>query len=177
MEKIITTSSKSEEKILRQKTKEFTFEKKSISVAGKEFSKKEVDELIRKMRKIMRQANGVGLSANQIGLNYRLFVAEVPARDGSNKFYAIFNPQIEKLFKETISPLDEGCLSVPNVFGKVDRATQVKITGLDKSGRPLKIKAWGLLAQIFQHEIDHLDGKLFIDKAKELRQIERNAEL
>lgn len=177
MEKVITIAAKAEEKILRQKTKEFVFEGKgAVSIGNEKFSKKEIDELVRKMRKIMREAKGVGLSANQIGLNYRLFVAEVPSRDGGNKFYAVFNPRIEKLWEETIAPIDEGCLSVPKIFGQVERATQVKISGLDKAGRPVKIKAWGLLAQIFQHEIDHLDGELFIDKAKELRKVSPNNE-
>src|SRR3989344_5558254 len=112
----------------------------------------------------MRTAHGIGLSANQIGLNMRVFVAEVPDAQGGMKSYAIFNPKLEKFSGEKI-PFEEGCLSVPLTYGTVERAERVTLTGFDKNGGPVKIKAWGLLARVFQHEVDHLEGKLFIDKA------------
>jgi len=118
----------------------------------------------------MRVARGIGLSANQIGLSDRLFVAEVPDQDGVLKFYAIFNPVIEKYSKD-YDFLEEGCLSVPGSYGEVKRSLEVVLKGLDKNGKAIKIKAWGLLAHVFQHEVDHLDGKLFIDKAKEVHQV------
>lgn len=167
--KILELGKKSEEKILRQKTEEFLFGKRGeISLGKKIFSKEEIEALIQGMKKTMRQANGIGLSANQIGLNYRLFVAEVPAQDGSKKFYAIFNPKLEKNESREKIFLEEGCLSTPKTFGEVERYKAVKLAGFDKFGRTLKIKAWGLLAHVLQHEIDHLDGKLFIDKAKKI---------
>ena len=168
--KILTISSKNEEKFLRQKTKDFVFlGKAGAEGAGKILKKQGSEELIRKMRRIMRQAKGVGLSANQIGLPFRMFVAEIPDYRGNPKFYAIFNPkiEIEKEDKKKI-PLEEGCLSVPGTYGQVERASRVKLTGFNKAGRSITIRAWGLQAQVFQHEVEHLDGKLFIDKAKSL---------
>ncbi len=118
----------------------------------------------------MKEANGVGLAANQIGLTMRVFVAQVPDPSGSLKFYSLFNPRIEKTGGEKLL-LEEGCLSVPGVYGKVERYERVTLSGFDKNGRSVKIKAWGLLAHVFQHEVDHLNGVLFIDKAKELYEV------
>ena len=148
-----------ERKVLRRTAVDFDFKK---------FTKKEITELIARMRRIMRAANGIGLSANQIGLPHNMFVAEVPDVDkGGTKFYAIFNPKIEKRSKET-AILEEGCLSIPGVWGYVPRAEQVTLSGFDRNGKPVKIKAWGLLAHVFQHETDHLQGKVFTDRTKEI---------
>lgn len=149
--KIWVIGDKKEEKFLRRKTADFNFKK---------FNKTEIRELIKAMRQSMQEADGIGLSANQIGLDLKVFVAKV-----GNKFYSIFNPEIIQLSKEQI-PMEEGCLSVPGVFGTVDRPEKITIKGLDINGKQIKIKSWGLLARVFQHEIDHLNGKLFIDKAK-----------
>jgi peptide deformylase len=138
----------------------------------KSHSRKEIDELLRHMRRVMREANGIGLSANQIGLPHRLFVAEVPGRD-EMKFYAVFNPEIEKIEKEKVS-MEEGCLSVPGIYGDVERPARLTLKGQDKQGKPVKIKAWGLLARVFQHEVDHLAGKLFLEKAKDTYRVNRN---
>lgn len=127
-------------------------------------SRKEIDDLLRRMRRIMREANGIGLSANQIGLPYRLFIAEIPGKD-EMKFYAVFNPEIEKMEKEKVT-MEEGCLSVPGIYGDVERPERLILKGQDKRGKPVKIKAWGLLARVFQHEVDHLNGHLFLEKAK-----------
>ncbi len=88
----------------------------------------------------------------------------------SYKFFAIFNPQIVKFSEEKIL-MEEGCLSVPGIWGGVERPEKITLVGFDKNGKKLKIKAWGLLARIFQHEIDHLNGILFIDKAKQVYKI------
>ena len=156
MAKIVTIAAKKDEKFLRTKTAHFDFSK---------FSKKEIRELVKRMRQNMRDADGIGLSANQIGLDMRVFVAMV-----ENKFYALFNPEIVQLSKE-ITPMDEGCLSVPGVYGLVERPAKVTLKGLDANGKPIKIKAWGLLAKVFQHEVDHLNGGLFIDKAKQVERV------
>jgi peptide deformylase len=150
---------KKEEKFLRKKTVDVDFEK---------FKKKDIADLVSHMRRVMRAANGVGLSANQIGLNLNMFVAEVPDVDkGGTKFYALFNPKIEKKSDET-GIFEEGCLSIPGKWGYVSRAERVTLSGFDKNGKPVKIKAWGLLAHVFQHETDHLQGKLFIDRTKKV---------
>ena len=166
--KILTVNNKKEEKFLRHKTAEFDF-------GG--FTKKEINELIKKMRETMTKAIGIGLSANQIGLNLRFFVVQIPKitndqRPTTNdkKFYAIFNPEIVK-FSEKKSLMEEGCLSVPGVYGMVERPEKITLAGYNKNGKKLKIKAFGLLSRVFQHETDHLNGILFIDKCKEIYKI------
>jgi len=160
---IVTIKNKKDEKFLRQKTRLFDFKK---------YSKKEIRELIKNMRQAMKDANGIGLSANQIGLNIKVFVAQIPDSQGRQKFYAVFNPELTKLSSETIE-MEEGCLSVPEKFGMVNRSEQATLEGLDQNGNKIKIKAWGLLARVFQHEVDHLEGKLFIDKAKNINTIQQ----
>lgn len=154
---IWTIDNKTELKLLRKKLADFDFKK---------YSKKEIQELIKKMREAMKAASGIGLSANQIGLDLNVFVAQV---DG--KFYSVFNPKITKISKETVN-LEEGCLSVPEVFGAVDRPEKITLEGFDKNSRKIKIKAWGLLAKVFQHEFDHLNGIVFVDKATGLHKYE-----
>lgn len=161
-ETILKINNKKDEKFLRRKTADFNFGK---------FTKKEISELVARMKKEMRIAKGVGLSANQIGLDLKLFVAEVPNQNGGNKFYAVFNPKIEKTSAGEIA-VEEGCLSVPLTYGEVERPERITLAGYDKNGKRLKIKAWGLLARVFQHEVDHLNGMLFIDKAKSVQKIE-----
>ena len=157
--RILTINNKKDEKILRQPTKKIDF---------KNFSKKELKGLIDQLKITMGKANGVGLSANQIGESLSVFVARL-----GEKFYAIINPKIIKKSKETII-LEEGCLSVPGYFGMVERPEKITVAGFDQKGKKIKIKSWGLLARIFQHEIDHLRGILFIDKAKKVYKIADN---
>lgn len=172
---VVTIANKKDEKFLRQKTVKFDFSK---------FTKKEITALIKEMRETMKKANGIGLAANQAGFNSQFFVAQISKTDRrgdpralsstEEKFYAIFNPEIIKKSKETWVT-DEGCLSVPGgYYGDVERPERITLIGFDKNGKKLKIKAWGLLARVFQHEVDHLDGTLFIDKTKNLKQIEAN---
>ncbi len=144
------------EKFLRKKTAAFDFSK---------YARQEIDILIKEMRTAMKLAEGVGLAANQVGLNIAVFVAQV-----ENKFYAIFNPELSELSKNTITS-DEGCLSVPEKYGPTPRAERVVLKGFDKHNRPVKIKAWGLLARVFQHEVGHLNGKLFVDVAENLYEV------
>lgn len=164
--KIWMVSDKNEESFLRKKTSDFDFSK---------YTKKEIDDLVLFMRRMMVKNRGIGLSANQIGLNLNLFVCQLPNSDGKGykgKFYAIFNPKVEEISKKE-SFDDEGCLSVPGYYGGVKRATKITISGFDKNQRLIKIKAEGLLARIFQHELDHLSGAIFIDKSKDIFKIEQ----
>jgi peptide deformylase len=156
--KILLVENKNEGQFLRKKPADFDFKK---------WRKGDITALILKMRKIMRAANGVGLSANQIGLDLRMFVAEVPDLQGGTKFYAVFNPKIEKTSEGKIA-FEEGCLSVPRTWGEVERPEKIIVSGYDKNGKAVKIKAWGFLARVFQHEIDHLNGKLFIDRTEKI---------
>lgn len=164
MSDIVTIHLKKDEKFLRQKTHPINLE---------ELKELNLRSLIKDMKVTMRRADGVGLSANQIGLTMKLFVAEVPPEkgEGRSKFYSIINPEIVKKGSET-AEMEEGCLSVPGIFGPVARPDKIVITGFDINGKRLKIKAWGFLARVFQHEIDHLNGVLFIDKAKSLHQVQ-----
>lgn len=117
----------------------------------------EIQELMKKMVPTMRKANGVGLAANQVGVDARLFV--VDSQDGPIFF---INPEIIERSKET-ELMDEGCLSVPGFFSKVKRSTKVTCKSLDENGEEQVYDAEGLFAQVIQHEIDHLNGILFID--------------
>ncbi len=156
---ILTIDKKENELFLRKKTAPFDFVK---------FSRQEIMALIREMRAAMKSVKGVGLSANQVGKKFRMFIAEVARRS-----YAIFNPEIIKPSVE-MTELEEGCLSIPKTYGIVSRSTQLELRGFDRYGKPLRIVASGLLARVFQHEVDHLDGKLFIDKAREIHEVIAN---
>jgi peptide deformylase len=150
--RILVHDNKTDESILRTATKPFDFNA---------YTKEELRALIKDMRVTMQTVHGVGLSANQVGYDFSMFVAQV-----EDKFYAIFNPEIVKLLGEV--DLEEGCLSVPNKYGVIQRAERVTLTGFDQNQKKLKINAWGLLAQVFQHEVGHLHGELFIDSAREV---------
>lgn len=149
MEKILKIENKREEKFLRKKTGDFDFSK---------YSRQEVADLVTRMRKTMEEANGIGLAANQVGLDFRMFVAK-----WDDKFYAVFNPSIENPSREK-EIIEEGCLSVPGQYGEVKRPAGITLVGQGATGKKLKIKAWDMLARIFQHEVDHLNGKLYIDR-------------
>jgi peptide deformylase len=107
----------------------------------------------------MRENDGVGLAANQVGRLKRVLVASVEDED-----YVIVNPVIDDR-ATTTERGPEGCLSIPGINVEVDRATGVTVTGQDVSGEPLRIEAQDMLARVLQHEIDHLDGVLILDRA------------
>lgn len=107
----------------------------------------------------MREAGGQGLAANQIGLDMAMFVAVV-----DNKFYAVFNPVITSQSAEMEVYNGEGCLSVTGRHGTTRSPAKLTLEGQDRNGKKIKIKAWGILALTFKHEVDHLNGKLFIDR-------------
>jgi peptide deformylase len=117
--------------------------------------------LIADMLETMRDAPGVGLAATQVGVVERVFVWEVEERHG-----AVINPVIVDRSDETDED-DEGCLSLPGITYPVARAVRVRVEGLDENGDALSLDADGLLARVCQHEIDHLDGILFIDRLSE----------
>lgn len=126
-------------------------------------------QTVRKMEEILRnQKNpeGVGLSANQVGLDLRLAIVRLnpDEQDSIPHLLAIVNPQIVSQ-SSTTEKEHEGCLSIPNQYGMVERAGAVTVQFQDLKGEMLTIKADGFLARIFQHEIDHLDGKLITDRA------------
>lgn len=117
-------------------------------------------QLINDMIEIMHAAPGIGLAAPQVGENLRAIVVDIG--DGPME---VINPKIIK--KSGAQIFQEGCLSLPDVEAPVERAAHILLSGLDKSGNKIEIDAQGLLATVFQHEIDHLDGLVFIDRVKD----------
>jgi peptide deformylase len=127
-----------------------------------------IQKLIDDMIETMKVAPGVGLAAPQVGVPLRLAVIDV---DGT--ITVIVNPEIVKTFGEV--ELDEGCLSVPGFWGRLSRAERVSVKALDRHGKELRIRdAEGLFAQALQHEINHLDGQLYIDRMATLEQLQRS---
>lgn len=119
----------------------------------------------------MRVAPGVGLAAPQVGVLERMFVFEVEDRSG-----AVVNPVIVERSPDTLTE-EEACLSIPGLGFPVDRHARVRVEGLDENGDPVVLEGEGLLARVFQHEIDHLDGVLFIDRLSEKDRREAMARL
>jgi len=121
-------------------------------------------QLIGDMIETMRLSDGIGLAAPQVGKNLRIIIV----LDG-DKPLVFINP---KLYRKSWRKVEteEGCLSIPGVWGKVKRHYAVSVTGLNQKGEKVRLRARGLLAVVFQHEVDHLDGVLFIDKAKKLNE-------
>ncbi len=121
-----------------------------------------VRELIRDLFETMRAASGVGLAATQIGVGKRVIVVDVSPVEPEIAPLALVNPEIVESRGSVEGT--EGCLSIPGVEGVVPRAEVLLVKALDEQGRPVQIPARGLLARALQHEIDHLDGILFIDR-------------
>ncbi len=123
------------------------------------------------MIETLRDSGGVGLAAPQIGESIRMIVVEYPeddsVEDAPKKTWKVINPEIIWRSEETVLG-SEGCLSIPGYVGTVERNESIKVKGLSVFGRPLKITASGWLARIFQHEIDHLEGICYIDRATEI---------
>ena len=119
-------------------------------------------KLIEDMRETMYDAPGVGLAANQVGVLERIIVVD----PGDDQFMALINPEI--VASEGSEVDVEGCLSIPGVTGYVERAYRVRVAALNERGRPVTVEAEGFLARILQHEVDHLDGVLFIDRASRI---------
>ncbi len=142
---------------------------------------KDLQTLIDEMVATMRAAPGVGLAAPQVGISERLIVVEyadppedqdetqevAEPKEAKPRLYVMINPEIVKTSKETELGI-EGCLSIPGLVGEVERYSTVRLKGLNRRGQPMKLTAKGWLARIFQHEIDHLNGVVFPDIAKEV---------
>jgi len=128
---------------------------------------KEFQTLIDNMFETMRDAPGVGLAAPQIGESLRVVVVEYTddeREDAKPKRYVLVNPEFIEESEETETAI-EACLSLPGLAGEVERYYAVKLKAQNRFGKPIKVKAEGWLARIFQHEIDHLDGVLYPDRA------------
>ncbi len=130
---------------------------KSRTAPVEEFDES-LSRLAEDMLKTMRDYEGVGLAANQVGRLKRILVAALEDQE-----YVIVNPDIQQT-SETSEADNEGCLSIPGVNVEIERPTSITVTGYDTSGNPLQIEAEGLLARIIQHEVDHLDGVTILDR-------------
>lgn len=149
---------------------------KTESVRKEEFGSKKLLSFVHDMGKaLLREADGVALAAPQMGVSKRLFIVSglLFHRGGASPLdnLVFINPKILSRSKR-VEPMEEGCLSVRGYYGFVPRSTEVVVEAQNAEGDTFTLRGRGLLAQIFQHEIDHLDGILFIDKARELRSIE-----
>lgn len=128
-----------------------------------------INTLIDDMFETMYHANGIGLAATQVDRHVQLIVMDL-ARDGEEPAPQVFiNPVVTPLTDE-LKPYQEGCLSVPEVYDDVERPSRVHIDALDRDGKAFSIDADGLLAVCIQHEMDHLNGKLFVDYLSTLKQ-------
>ncbi len=149
-----------------------TFTEPSLRLKAKQVTKfdTELQTLVDNMFETLRAAPGVGLAAPQIGESLRLVVVEYTEDEDENakpKKYILVNPEIIKRSEEMVTDV-EGCLSLPGLAGRVERHQAVTVKAKNRFGKPLKIEAQDWLARIFQHEIDHLDGVLYIDRAEEV---------
>jgi peptide deformylase len=128
-----------------------------------------VDDAVRQladnMLETMYAAHGVGLAATQVDVHQRLIVLDVS--EERNRPLIFINPQLLKL--EGSAPAEEGCLSLPGIYDKLSRATHIRVRALGRDGQPFEMDADGLLAVCIQHEMDHLEGKLFVDYLSELK--------
>ena len=115
-------------------------------------------QILNTMAQLMYESSGIGLAANQVGINESMMGADIGLG-----LYKLINPKIVK--REGWQAMEEGCLSVPGISVKVKRAKKVKVLAIDENAKPIAIEAEGLMACVFQHEIDHLKGKLIIDYA------------
>ncbi len=122
----------------------------------------EIKQLVEDMYETMKAAPGIGLAAPQVGKSLQLALVDLSAGEDPEKLIVLINPEI--IEQEGIQKEEEGCLSFPGIFGFVERPEKVKVKYTDLDGNDKTIEAEGLLARALSHEIDHLNGKLFINK-------------
>lgn len=134
----------------------------------------EVRQLIDDMAETMYHAPGIGLAATQIDVHRRVVVIDLS--ESRDQLQVFINPELEARSSE-LGSYEEGCLSVPGVFEEVERPSRVRVRALDRDGQPFTLDAQGLLAVCLQHEIDHLDGKVFVQHLSRLKQSRIKAKL
>lgn len=149
--------------VLRQKAKELT---------DQEINNEKLKNLIKDLAETMDADNGVGIAAPQIGESIRLCLITKKFNPLGKKDLVLINPKWTKTTMKTAWD-EEGCLSVPDTYGKVKRYVKIKVEAKDENGNPIAFPAEKFFARIIQHEIDHLDGILFTDKAKNVYQISK----
>ena len=125
----------------------------------------EIRTLVANMLETMYSAPGIGLAATQVNVHQRIIVVDVS--EAANNPYCLINPEI--VWADGSINSEEGCLSVPEIYEFVDRAEKIRVKALDRDGTPCEIEAEGMLAVCIQHEMDHLEGKLFVDYLSQLK--------
>ncbi len=128
----------------------------------------ELSKLVNNMVETMYKAPGIGLAAPQVGVSKRVFVADISTPEKKDKLYVLINPEILK-FSEEKDKMEEGCLSIPEIYENVVRPTGIVIKAQNLEGEEFTLTAEGLLARCFQHEFDHLNGILFVDRVSSFR--------
>jgi peptide deformylase len=146
----------------------------AFPVAREALATPAMQRFIDDMQKTMHEYDGVGLAAPQVHEGLRLAVLEVPAQDerapGGVPFTVLVNPALTPLGPETLLGW-EGCLSIPDLRGMVPRFARVRLEALDRDGQPLVLEAEGFHARVLQHECDHLDGRVYLDRMTDLRSL------
>jgi peptide deformylase len=143
-------------------------------LAPEEIASSALQKLIDDMVDTMRDYDGVGLAAPQVHLDLQLAVIEVPGRDGRTEdtvpLTVLVNPRVTRVGDATVDGW-EGCLSIPELRGVVPRAERVLLQALDREGRPFEVETAGFFARVIQHECDHLDGRVYLDRMPHLRSL------
>lgn len=134
----------------------------------------ETIDTINTMFNIMYSAKGIGLAAPQINISKRIFVIDIEMYDGPS--LTLINPQILSKSSETV-PYDEGCLSLPEISGTIHRPSKISVKGITPDAKEVQLDAEGLLARVIQHELDHINGILFIDHLEDYKRKELTSEL
>jgi peptide deformylase len=124
-----------------------------------------VRQLVADLLETMYAAKGIGLAASQVDVHRRVLVIDIS--DSRDQPLALINPEI--IAAEGSAPGEEGCLSLPGIYDKLERAARIRVRALDRDGKPFELDAEGMLAVCIQHEMDHLEGKLFVDYLSELK--------
>ena len=144
------------------------------AVPAAEIRKPAIQRLIDDMEETMHEYDGVGLAAPQVHVGLRLTVIEVPDTDERSEdgvpFMVLVNPLVTPIGVETVSSF-EVCLSIPELRGRVPRYAQIKLEALDREARPYTIEASGFFGRVIQHECDHLDGRVYLDRMTDMRSL------
>lgn len=135
----------------------------------------ELKEIVDEMFDIMKKSNGIGLAAPQIDIPKQIVTIDLTG-DGSEQKLSIINPVIKNLSNDKV-PFEEGCLSIPGIYEEVMRPSEIAVEGYSVEGKKVTYNTGGVLARVFQHEIDHLHGVLFIDRLEEYIRKEYTKEL
>lgn len=151
-----------------------SLKKRSREVSQEELQSSDIQELIKEMIPTMYDDDGIGLAAPQVAQNLRICVIGKEADKQLSEDIVLVNPIWERNSRRTKWEI-EGCLSVPNRFGKVKRYTDVTVSAWNEHGEPVEYRAKNFFARVIQHEVDHLDGILFIEKAKDIYEVDPGA--